>query len=264
MRRLVEVHGNPPRTIDTDIPGWIYPRDLLLLATISQLVPDYTLFVEVGSWLGRSSLAIGANINHKARLHCVDPWTTDMDNYSIEDRVSAFESGAMEYGRVNRVSETMLDNFRNACDMAKGGSWLPAFLRFTDGCGITTWPVQLEKYKPMLRMTSTVFLDAQRAIDNDITPGGDPNRAHDNLTQNLDIFGANRDMLIIGNDFSPSWSSHILAVGKNKEKSRRSLYCPADSALWFLWPVTGHWAGLLGEFAARAERDRMGYWKGEI
>ena len=264
MRRTIRVNGNLDRIIDTDIPGWMYPRDLLLLATVARLMPDHSLFVEAGSFLGRSSLAIGANINPLCRLHCVDPWTTSTDNYSVNDRIAALESGAMEYGAVNRVSDLMRSNFHIAANLASGGSWLPAFKIFTDGCNIVHWPVPVEQYDPMPRMTSVVFLDTQRATDNDITPGGNPNKAYDNLSRHMSMFDINREILIIGNDFSPNWSANILAVGKNKEKSRRSLFCAADSALWFLWPTQGYWADKLGKFSACAERDRIEYWKGNI
>jgi hypothetical protein len=264
MRRQITVVGNPTRTIDTDIPGWMYARDLLLLANASQMMPNNSLFVEAGSFLGRSSLAIGANINPTSTLHCIDPWTTDTDNYSISDRISALEAGAMEYGEVNRVSDQMRSNFYKAAELAVSGSWLPAFKSFTSGCDIVCHAVPLEEYEPRPRLTSVVFLDAQRATDNDVTPGGDPHKAYTNLDNQLSRFINNRDILIIGNDFSPNWSSNILAVGQNKEKSRRALFCPADSALWFLWPTVGYWAAKLGDFSDRAERDRSAYWKGLI
>lgn len=264
MRRSINVNGNPSRIIDTDIPGWMYPRDLLLLATVAQLMPHNSLFVEAGSFLGRSSLAIGANLDNGCRLHCIDPWTTDTDNYSVEDRIHALDSGAMEYGKVNRVSDLMRSNFRIAANLASNGSWQPAFEIFTAGCNIVPQAMTAEQYQLRPRRTSAVFLDTQRATDNDITPGGSPGRAHDNLRKHMDLFDVRREILIIGNDFSPNWSANILAVGRNKEKSRRALFCPADSALWFLWPTQGHWADLLGEFSARAERDRTEYWKGNI
>lgn len=264
MRRTIAVTGNPERTIDTDIPGWMYSRDLLLLATVAHMIPEDSLFVEAGSFLGRSSLAIAANLSPNSHLHCIDPWTTDTDNYSVEDRITALESGAMEYGAVNRVSDLMRANFHIAANMASGGSWQPAFEMFTAGCRIVPQVMKAEQYRVRLRNTRAVFLDTQRATDNDITPVGSPDRAHDNLRKHMDLFDVNREILIIGNDFSPNWSANILAVGRNKEKSRRALFCPADSALWFLWPTQGYWSNLLGEFSACAERDRIEYWKGNI
>ena len=264
MRRVVGVDHNPERIVDTDIPGWMYVRDLLLLATVAQMMPNDSLCVEAGSFLGRSSVAIGANINPTATLHCIDPWTTDTDNYSVEDRISALEAGAMEYGAVNRISDQLRSNFYMSAKMAATGSWQPAFDFFTRGCNIVCYATTLERYHPQLKSTSVVFLDTQRATDNDVTPGGDPHKAYTNLNNQLSRFINNRDILIIGNDFSPNWSSNILAVGQNKEKSRRSLFCPADSALWFLWPTVGYWAAKLGDFSDRAERDRSAYWKGLI
>lgn len=170
----------------------------------------------------------------------------------------------MEYGVVNRVSDQLRSNFYLAAELANNGSWLPAFEFFTNGCGVVCYATTLEQYHAQLKSTSVVFLDTQRATDNDVTPGGDPQKAYTNLETQLNKFVNNKNILIIGNDFSPNWSSNILAVGKNKEKSRRSLFCPADSALWFLWPTSGHWASLLGEFSDRAERDRLAYWQGLI
>lgn len=61
-----------------DVPGWCAFADLYhQVALRPDLMRDSAVFVEVGSWLGRSAALMGTLIEQSgttARLYCVDPW----------------------------------------------------------------------------------------------------------------------------------------------------------------------------------------------
>jgi hypothetical protein len=59
------------------IPGWAAFRNLYTIAVKDAPSDRVSVFVEVGSWLGRSAAYMGVEIaNHgkPIRFHCVDPW----------------------------------------------------------------------------------------------------------------------------------------------------------------------------------------------
>lgn len=68
------------------IDGWMPEPDLLWL---SEMAKDKTLILEIGSWKGRSSRALGDNCNGK--VVCIDHWTGSVtDGYVIEDYTEVY------------------------------------------------------------------------------------------------------------------------------------------------------------------------------
>lgn len=60
--------------INENIPGWSSAHKLNMLAKLSSEVPDYGWIVEIGSYVGRSSYALGMNKKDNVKLTCIDPW----------------------------------------------------------------------------------------------------------------------------------------------------------------------------------------------
>lgn len=54
------------------IPGWMSPRELAFLAFAAQKA---TSIIEIGSWRGRSAVAMADNTS--GTVHCVDTWADD-------------------------------------------------------------------------------------------------------------------------------------------------------------------------------------------
>lgn len=54
-------------------PGWMEPEELEYLAQAASRVPEDGVIVEVGSWRGRSSIALADNTT--ASVYCVDTWS---------------------------------------------------------------------------------------------------------------------------------------------------------------------------------------------
>ena len=68
------------------IEGWTTPPELLALAEVSKGLPNDAQIVEVGSFLGRSSVMIAGSrkLQGSGKVHCIDPFDASGDSYSTE------------------------------------------------------------------------------------------------------------------------------------------------------------------------------------
>ncbi|MDX1978798.1 MAG: class I SAM-dependent methyltransferase [Bryobacteraceae bacterium] len=66
------------------IPGWTRGREAFELANVSYLLPNHATIVEVGSFLGSSSLLLAGarQLRGNGLVHCVDPFDASGDPYS--------------------------------------------------------------------------------------------------------------------------------------------------------------------------------------
>ena len=55
-----------------DIPGFMHPEDLRVIARLAATVPASGVIVEVGSWLGQSTFAWASNT--RATVFAIDLW----------------------------------------------------------------------------------------------------------------------------------------------------------------------------------------------
>jgi len=61
--------------IDSDnVSGWFFEGDKLFYKFISDKIPDNGVFVEIGCWLGKSSLYFSSIKKKNQKLICVDTW----------------------------------------------------------------------------------------------------------------------------------------------------------------------------------------------
>lgn len=51
--------------------------ELIVLHKLATLLPPNAVCVEIGSYIGASSLVIAKGLWHKGMLHCIDPWIND-------------------------------------------------------------------------------------------------------------------------------------------------------------------------------------------
>ena len=63
------------------VPGWMTRSELAWLSRTASALPEGVVWLEVGSWCGRSSLAVGLSLPKNATLHCVDRWRNFGDLY---------------------------------------------------------------------------------------------------------------------------------------------------------------------------------------
>ena len=70
-----------------EIPGWLSENEAIGLYELAMRLPDaHSVVVEIGSWLGKSSLVIakGLKKNRRGVLYCIDPFNADGDAPSTE------------------------------------------------------------------------------------------------------------------------------------------------------------------------------------
>ncbi len=68
-----------------DIPGWLSPAEAKTLYDLAKsLHNDHPVIVEIGSFLGQSSVLLGNGLHGKLEptLYCIDPFNADGDDYS--------------------------------------------------------------------------------------------------------------------------------------------------------------------------------------
>lgn len=58
--------------MNVNIPGWMAPEDLEIIAELARGVPAGGTIVEVGSWMGQSTQAW--SLNTQARIFAIDLW----------------------------------------------------------------------------------------------------------------------------------------------------------------------------------------------
>ena len=233
MSKEYRIKGNPTRVLDLGIPGWSGSRDLLLLATVAQMMPSNGLIVEAGCYLGRSSYAIGRNLRDGCEFHCIDLWSTEHLHFSVDAQINQFHA--------NRTKGNIRKMKRAANLAAKTKSWYPGWAKFTEECN-SAIPFKMDiKDYTVDPCTSAVFIDADHSFDA--------------VINDIRKFNINEEVLLLGDDFTYYWPDVTKAVGMIKEETGRILVSVPNSATWFLWPIKGYWADQLPEFLARAQRD---------
>lgn len=98
----------------TTIPGWLTEGEAMRLYDLARAIRrPGAVVVEVGSWLGRSSVVIakGLGTSRGARLYCVDPWNGDGEDYARP------EYSAIAERQPRPLHEQFMENMR-AFDVA--------------------------------------------------------------------------------------------------------------------------------------------------
>lgn len=74
-----------------NIEGWFDPSDKIIYDRAVSTFNDYDIFVEVGSFKGRSSIAMAENIRSsgkKIKFYCVDTWEGSEEHVTDRDVVN--------------------------------------------------------------------------------------------------------------------------------------------------------------------------------
>ena len=148
------------------IPGWLSEDEAITLYELALSLPDDgPVAVEIGSWLGKSSLVISKGLKGKKepKLYCIDPFNGDADEV---DRAM--------YGREMRklnltLEETFLDNMKKhgVLDVVRplrgysyefaAGFKEPIDLLFIDGNHDYEAVFQdFEQWEPLLKVGGTI------------------------------------------------------------------------------------------------------------
>jgi len=99
---MIEIHG---------VRGFLMPGDVQHLWDLGTALPRGATHVEIGSWMGLSSIVIAnaliANLNFDARIHCIDTWQG-----SPEHRTEAeIQAGTLFETFLQNVHDAKVDHF---------------------------------------------------------------------------------------------------------------------------------------------------------
>src|SRR5262249_13159146 len=77
---MIEIHG---------VKGFLTPGDVAFLFNLAAELPWGGCYLEVGSWLGLSSIVFAnglvANLNFQAKIYCVDTWRGSPEHQSMPE-----------------------------------------------------------------------------------------------------------------------------------------------------------------------------------
>lgn len=91
------------------IPGWLSEDEAITLYELARSLPaNQPVAVEIGSWLGKSSLVLSKGLKGKTqpKLYCIDPFNGDAD--AVDKAMYGREMSTLD----RTLEETFLDNMR--------------------------------------------------------------------------------------------------------------------------------------------------------
>jgi hypothetical protein len=219
--------------LSSEVPGWITLIDLAILKIIASHIPKNTEFVEIGSWVGRSTNALLEGLDPTVKLHAVDIWSTDAmppENLTLD---TCMASAYMP------PDSLIYKNYIKAIEIAKeSNSWQPAFSYFTQSSNVIQHKLLSNEFK-IPDNWSAVFIDGDHSTDQ--------------LLKDVLSFLKNDYLdqkLIFGDDFNMKHANTVsmalltaLSLYGNMPMytKRRFLLRFPKSDLWFMWPTVGYW-----------------------
>lgn len=204
--------------INLDIPGWMTPEELAIIAKIAELTPNNSLIIELGSYCGRSSWAWQFNMPQSVKLDLVDVWY-DWRYDGIEKNIS-LAHGSDENKK--KLLELIYANEDGSGPLHAINQFLPEDDRVTKCRGdvmdynIHTTP-------------SVVFIDAEHTFDA--------------VDADIARYKQYHECLLIGHDFASYALPVVRAVVKNVD--RRTLFVPRNCSIWMLIPTEGYWTNAI-------------------
>jgi predicted O-methyltransferase YrrM len=91
------------------IPGWLSENEAITLFELARKLPvERPVVVEIGSWLGKSSLVLSKGLKRKTHptLYCIDPFNGDAD--ATDKEMYGREIDTMD----KTLEQTFLDNMK--------------------------------------------------------------------------------------------------------------------------------------------------------
>lgn len=74
------------------IPGWFTQEESAAIYAVAQSLPERSKLVEIGSWMGRSSVVIGSAIRDmRSKLYCIDPFNSETTLVNNRDTINEFK-----------------------------------------------------------------------------------------------------------------------------------------------------------------------------
>jgi len=84
--------------------------ELLKLHYLSKSLTEKAIFIEIGSYLGASSVFIASGLNESSNLFCVDTWENDAMSEGKRDTFSQFKHNTIKYStKIRPIRKTSVD-----------------------------------------------------------------------------------------------------------------------------------------------------------
>lgn len=202
-------------TPDIIIPSWMYPKELKILSTLADLVPENGSILEIGCFLGGSTAALYKGKKPSVSLDVVD-------SFKMENCEKFFY---LPIEKMNFVSGS-IDMFNAAKEIAKTSDWHAAF-KFCIGDeiynDINVYPMLSKDFNKSKEYNLT-FIDASHTYDDVVS----------------DILKFRSDSeLLIGDDFYSQYPGVATAI--NLTRQAKTLIVFENTKLWALVPKQGYW-----------------------
>jgi hypothetical protein len=219
-------------------PGWMLWRDLILLGIIAKHTSENSNFVEIGSFVGRSTLAIKDNLPLSTCLTSIDPLSTEI--------WSAFKMGPGCLGdQKDKEDSKIYSNWKAMVKIAQEhNSWIPSFNYCTNFVESDKWKLittRSDDYTvPQDMDIDAVFIDGDHSSE----------QVERDICKFIDA-DPKDEMLMLGHDLNLDHHDDIYPALVRTQRHprykhrRRILVQMQLSEIWFLWPTKGKWANLL-------------------
>jgi predicted O-methyltransferase YrrM len=124
------------------IPGWLRGKEAKTMASVVSSLPDDCVVVEIGSFLGSSSILLAGalKLRGSGKLHCVDPFDASGDAFSVpiyKDLLDANEEKPLRQCFDENIHAAGLEDWvevhQGRADEISRGWRLPIDLLFLDG-----------------------------------------------------------------------------------------------------------------------------------
>lgn len=195
---------------NTNIPGWMWDKELLILSTLASLVPENGSILELGCFLGRSTSALYNGKHQNVRLDIVDcfkgiPLTARFDE-------SKLRGDPVLYEKAQTIAmQTGWEDAFKYCIGEKMSSDINVFSMLT---------TNFENPKPY----DLTFIDASHSMLD--------------VINDINKFSSNEGLLI-GDDYIKHHAGVSSAI--NETRRDRMVVVFENTKLWAMLPVHGYW-----------------------
>lgn len=203
------------------IPGWMSITDLEILNRLASWVPENGNILEVGSFTGRSTLALFYGKPASAKLEIVDTFEITSNHPMWIDEYRELDGDESKIQTIKQIAE-------------ETGSWFEAFKYCVTPEIFDQLTVNINTsndYK-ITKQFDMVFVDANHEVDH--------------VLHDIKKF-ASKDTLLVGDDFNPRHTGISEALAKVRFEIPHTLVVPANSKIWIMFPPTGYWRKLFNQ-----------------
>lgn len=203
------------KTYDTNIPGWMNEKELIILSTLANLVPNNGRILEVGCFLGSSTSALYMGKHLSVDIDVVDNFELLTPQFLNERPFTDFKFSLGNQEIFNVAKEIALrDGGQSAFKFCVGEAMYG---------NINLYPISSKEFIKD-KTYDIAFIDA----------------SHKLLDVLHDINKYDSDgTLLLGDDYGPLYNGIPLAL--NQTRKNRTLVVFENTKLWALIPKHGYW-----------------------